>query len=977
MPSSRRLVWALAGTLGTAMSWSAAAQLDEAPNLPPEVLAKMKAAGGNNGGEEKEPEFAPFDKVAKDYTKVVSTADGAASLYTVYVREKDQQVLIELPRNFERQNILMSMTVKAGSTWAGLQGADRYVQWSRYDKRLALIEPELGTRSTGDAESKASVERTFTDRVVLDVAIVTMGPGGGPVIDGDELLVGSASEFFGPQARQVNSKLAKILKAKAFPENVELTFEAPSGDGRLTSYAYSIRLVPERSGYKPREADNRVGYFTTSYRDLGKYNSEEKWVRYVNRWNLEKRDPKLKLSPPKEPIVFYIEHTVPVRYRPYVRQGVLSWNKAFEKVGIRDAIEVYYQDQATGAHMDKDPEDSRYNFLVWVSNDISTAIGPSRANPLTGEILDADIVLTDGWLRVFRMQWEDIMTQVMMDGMGPNTLAWLDARPQWDPRLRLAEPSKREGILRERAELRARGHNCNDPFACVDTTLYGDDEFDGLVDSSSQFNGMCAAADGKAYAMSMLRGYMDLIDALGAEGDDEGGNGEGGKKPKDDRELLDGVPAEFVGPLLADLVAHEAGHTLGLRHNFKASSVYTLQEINSESFKGQKTFCTSVMDYTPLNVNLTGEGVQGDFAPIDIGPYDMWAIEYGYTFDNPAKVLERVADPELVYGTDEDTIGPDPLAKRYDFSADPIAFCREKMNLAKLYRDKLLTNYVKEGDSWAKARRGYLLSIREHAGAISIASDWVGGAYVHRDKKGDPNARPPVVPVAVEKQREALTFVLENAFRDEAYGLSAEMLQHLAIDSFFDPGGQAGENPMWPLHDRILGMQSSALTQLINPDTLSNVYANEFIVSADEDALTLPELFGAINSEVWSELEAKPTRQFTARKPMISNLRRNLQAEYVDRLIDLAAPGGMWGGAAQPCGVIAMNTLRDVKRKMDDLLGGGNAGKLDPYTSTHLGEQVAKIDRFLSAQYIYNADDISGGGFPFMLFFEQQGQATR
>ena len=968
MPSSRRVVWALSGALGMSMSWNALAQLDGAPNVPPEVLERMKANAQNNGNKkDKKDDFPPFKEVAEGYTKVVSTADGAKSLYTIYTREKDGQVLIELPRNFERQNILMSMTVKAGSTWAGLQGADGYVRWKRFDKRLALIEPELGTRSTGDAESKASVERTFTDRVVLDVPIVTMGPSGGPVIDGDALLVGQAGKFFGFQAAGINPNLATIVKAKAFPQNVELSFEAPSGGGRLTTYAYSIRLVPERTGYKPREADNRVGYFTTYYRDLGKYNTEKKWVRYINRWNIEKRDPTLKLSPPKNPIIFYIEHTVPVRYRPYVRDGVLSWNKAFENIGIRDAIEVYYQDQATGAHMDKDPEDSRYNFLVWLSNDISTAIGPSRANPITGEILDADIVLTDGWLRVFRMQWEDIMTQVMMDGMDADTLAWLDARPQWDPRIRLADPAKREQIMLERAQHRASGCNHADPFACVDTTLYGDDEYDGLIGSSPQFNGMCAAADGKAYAMAMLRGYVDLMDALGADGDGEG-NGDGDKD--DDTELLDGVPAEFVGPLLADLVAHEVGHTLGLRHNFKASSVYTLEEINSEEFKGRKSFVTSVMDYTPLNVNLTGEGIQGDFAPIDIGPYDMWAIEYGYTFDDPKKVMERVAEPELIYGTDEDTIGPDPLAKRYDFSADPIEYSRQKMNLAALYRDNLLTNYVKDGDSWAKARRGYLLSMREHSGALAIASDWVGGAYVHRDKKGDPNARPPIVPVEVEKQREALAFVLENAFRDEAYGLTPEMLQHLAIDSFFDPGGQAGTNPLWPLHERILGLQASALTRLLNPGTLGGVYTNEFIVAAEQDTLTLPELFGAINEEIWRELDDKVSRQYTARKPMISNMRRNLQAEYVGRLIDLATPGGMWGGAAKPTATIAMSTLRDVKGKMSGLLEGAGAAKLDPYTSTHLSEQVAKIDRFLNAQYIYNTDDIGGGGQMILLFGE-------
>ena len=72
-----------------------------------------------------------------------------------------------------------------------------------------------------------------------------------------------------------------------------------------------------------------------------------------------------------------------------------------DKIGIDNAIEVYYQDAATGAHMDKDPEDVRYNFLRWLHNDVATAIGPSRAHPMTGEILDADIILTDGWIRAY------------------------------------------------------------------------------------------------------------------------------------------------------------------------------------------------------------------------------------------------------------------------------------------------------------------------------------------------------------------------------------------------------------------------------------------------------------------------------------------------------------------------------------------------------------------------------------------------
>ncbi len=89
-----------------------------------------------------------------------------------------------------------------------------------------------------------------------------------------------------------------------------------------------------------------------------------------------------------------------------------------------------------GAHMDKDPEDVRYNFVRWVSNDIGTAIGPSRVHPLTGQILDADIILTDGWIRYFAQNYSEILPEIAMQGMTAETVNWLDNHPQIDPRVR-------------------------------------------------------------------------------------------------------------------------------------------------------------------------------------------------------------------------------------------------------------------------------------------------------------------------------------------------------------------------------------------------------------------------------------------------------------------------------------------------------------------------------------------------------------
>ena len=84
-----------------------------------------------------------------------------------------------------------------------------------------------------------------------------------------------------------------------------------------------------------------------------------------------------------------------------------------------------------------------------------------------------------------------------------------------------------------------------------------------------------------------------------------------------------------------------------------------MAEVNSKKLKGQKPFASSVMDYLPININMKDGEVQGDYAMIDIGPYDMWAIEYGYTFDKDLKpILAKCTLPEHQYGTDQDTLGP-------------------------------------------------------------------------------------------------------------------------------------------------------------------------------------------------------------------------------------------------------------------------------------------------------------------------------
>ena len=915
------------------------------------------------GEPEKKPDYPPYAKVFEGYKQVISTIDQSPSLFGLFHNGKENQLLAAFPKKYVSKKFFIALTVASGEQYAGLQQADMYVYWKQIGKRMALIQPNIEIRSSGDAESKSSIQRLFTDRVLADVPIVTMHPQWGPVIDLDAFLLGEGAKFFGSSAVGLKKQLATVKTARAFPENIEVAFEVPVSSGLLKTFHFSISEIKPNPSYKPRKADERIGYFTTGYNDLGKYESNDVRTRYINRWHVEKADPSLKVSPVKNPIIFYVEHTTPIRYRRWVREGVMMWNEAFEKIGLLNALEVRYQDQATNAHMEKHPEDVRYNFIRWLNNNVGTAIGPSRANPMTGEILDADIILTDGWIRHFWRKFNQELPKLAMEGYSPETLSWLQQNPQWDPRVRLAHPSNRAFL----AKTIAAGYHSygGHPVAHNDAALIGDQEFDGLIGRTSQVNGFCQAADFRALDMAVMRFALDLM-SNHPQGEDDDEDHAKKEEKKSEEDMLDGIPDWFVGPLIADLVAHEVGHTIGLRHNFKASSIYNFEAINSDEIKGKKPFAGSVMDYLPVNMNLEGFGEeQGDYGMIEVGPYDLWAIEYGYSIvqksDELKSILARVNDPLLAYATDEDTYGPDPFARRYDFGKDPINYAKSQIKLANDHRAKILDEFVKDGESWAKARYGYGLTLSIQMRSLSMMANWLGGALINRSKKGDPDAGPPIEVVSANRQREALQFVMAHAFEDKAYGLTPELLRHLSMDKWIDDFSSAIEDSTWPVHDRIMGMQSSALTMLMNPTTMGRVYDNEFITPDDEDMITLPEILGDIRSAVWSELENAKEGAFTARKPMISSLRRNLQREHLERLIDLSMGGGFSNASQKPISNLATAQLRDLKKQVDQLLEDEGVTS-DPYSQSHLSEASIRIEKALDADYIYNASTMGGGG---------------
>jgi hypothetical protein len=728
-----------------------------------------------------------------------------------------------------------------------------------------------------------------------------------------------------------NAALAKVGQVKAFPKNVEIPVTIPMEHGEMTTLHYSISVIP-KTDYKPCESDDRIGYFLTVFKDLTKVSPDgTNFVRYINRWNLQKRDPSLSLSPPTEPIVFYIEHTVPVRYRRYVREGILEWNKAFETCGILEAIEIRQQDARTGSFMDIDPEDVRYNFFRWISSETPFAMGPSRVNPETGQILDADIIFDDSMLKHYALRYERMIAAYGLDGIDPDALRWIAERPRWNP------------LLRHDRHDPARASVLNDPQLTdgqkADILGVPDEGADEtLLTCMVQQNRYCGYAVGKAMQMRTA----DLAMRLRAGSLSGAGSGE-------DADIIDGVPEEYLGGILREIVMHEVGHTLGLRHNFKASTWLPLDEYVHR--RGEANV-GSVMDYNPIYVPPDPEAPRGDWVTPTLGPYDYWAIEYGYTHDGEGRerLLGQATGRKLQYATDEDAWGPDPLVARFDLGAEPLEWAETRLRLVRALREALLDRAVEDGQSWHLLRQAYEQLLGEQVGALRVAGRYLGGVYVHRDHKGDPAARDPLVPVEADKQRRALAFLIDNAFRDEAFDLRPEVLRKLTADKHRHWGHFGSPDVAFSVHDRVAQIQGFALLYVMNPGTLSRVYDNELRIPADEDALTLPELMGAGVDAIFSELDAeRGGERYTNRRPMISSLRRNLQSEMTDRLIDLAMDSARM---PRPIQTLALAHLRDIHGRLGAILDGPDNGVVDDYTVVHLGDLEQRIDKALNAVYV-------------------------
>src|SRR6266853_1129332 len=556
---------------------------------------------------------------------VLRDAKAVPGFFTLH--QKDEKVWLEIrPEQFEAP-FFFSYNIPRSIGERGLYGSQmgrsRIAFLRRIGDRVQLVARNDEFFAAQGSPQARFVAESFSDSLIASAPLASLpNPANkAVVVEANALLFADIPGYL--TRLEIAFRLPFALDAR----NSAIS-QVNNGE-RLTGLQVRAHFAVPKLPAPPRFADQRIGHFTTSRVDYSEDTAVKPRVHYVQRWRLEKADPSAAKSGPKQAIVYWLDRNVPEKYRKSVAAGVLEWNKAFERIGFKDALVVKQQTEQD----DFDTMDARHASIRWFTGaDVGFAIGPSQGDPRTGEILDADLGMSDVFARGARRL---VVADVGRAEAGPN--AALPADP---------------------LDVRREAPGCS--YAAE-------------------------AAHEQHFA-------MDLLEARGLD--------------------MDGAEAEAIAQAYVKFVImHEVGHTLGLRHNFRASTAYPLEQLSDPKFTREHGITASVMDYTPYNLAVAGEK-QGEYVQATIGAYDYWAIEYAYAPLDPlrekaelAKIASRSTEPGLAYGTDEDAgfgrvIGIDPDINRFDLGPDPLEYYKRRMKLSRELWDRIESLQLAPGESY-------------------------------------------------------------------------------------------------------------------------------------------------------------------------------------------------------------------------------------------------------------------------------------
>jgi hypothetical protein len=346
----------------------------------------------------------------KKYDEVITT-NAVTKIGLFRVHRIEDKLYYEIPPdalNYDMLWVVQISETTEGSSYAGMPVVDRVVRWELRDDEVLLRDVHYDIRADPNNPIAQAVKDSNLAPIIRAFEVKAYGKDKAPVIDVTDLFKKDVPEFSARRALHcgaMDDQRSFIQEFKAFPRNLNVrvlaTFspgkqnggnsdEGPQSSGITAVICHSMVKLPENP-MKPRRFDSRVGFFTEDFTD---YSDREEpaaeTVQYILRWRLEKKNPNAKISEPVKPIVFYVAPEVPEKWKHNVKEGIESWEPAFEAAGFTNAIIGKY---APDPHEDPDwdVEDARISSIRWLPSEIENAFGPQVHDPRTGEILSADV----------------------------------------------------------------------------------------------------------------------------------------------------------------------------------------------------------------------------------------------------------------------------------------------------------------------------------------------------------------------------------------------------------------------------------------------------------------------------------------------------------------------------------------------------------------------------------------------------------
>ncbi len=374
----------------------------------------------------KKPAIKPWSEV---FTGEVKADTGVFNIYRV-----DDKVYYEIPvRQYRREFLLVSRISKTPQIgYGGEQVGSAVVLWERkYDKILVRTKSYVNTAADSLPIAKAVRSSNFEEIVAALPIQCYNKDSSAVVVEVTSLFTTDIGLLTIPKSQRDQYKISSLSGdrsyveyARSYPLNVEvenvLTFNAdaaPQNSGTRTvsfSMHHSMVALPEKP-MKARISDWRVGFFTVSTTDYGIDNQRAESQSSITRWRLEPKDTAAyfrgEIVEPVKPITYYIDPATPMKWRPWLKKGIETWNSAFEKAGFKNAVRVLPPPDST-EDPEFCPEDVRYSVIRYFPSPIENAYGPHVSDPRTGEILESDI----GWYHnVMNLQTGWYFTQAVAD----------------------------------------------------------------------------------------------------------------------------------------------------------------------------------------------------------------------------------------------------------------------------------------------------------------------------------------------------------------------------------------------------------------------------------------------------------------------------------------------------------------------------------------------------------------------------------